>query len=154
VPADHLAGLDVAARADRWRRTLSEPREPRAGVLVAEVDAEVVGFVRVGPSRDPEADGAAVGELMGLYVLPEMIGGGVGRDLMAAAVERLVDARFGRATLWVLEGNDRAIGFYQRAGWTADGARKTIEIGGAVIPEVRYWRELPQRGQLRDFWTI
>jgi ribosomal protein S18 acetylase RimI-like enzyme len=39
-------------------------------------------------------------------------------------------------TLWVLEGNASARRFYERAGFTDDGARKTYPK--TEVPEVRY----------------
>ena len=44
--------------------------------------------------------------------------------------------------LWVLKGNDRARRFYQRAGFTADGAEEPFDVDGVAVPEVRYVREL------------
>lgn len=61
-------------------------------------------------------------ELIGLYVLPEAWGSGVGHDLHQRFVGLLGSAP--RATKGVLEvwnGNRRALAFYQRHGWAADG---------------------------------
>ena len=45
--------------------------------------------------------------------------------------------------MWVLEGNAAARAFYQRHGWTSDGARTEFEIGEAHPMEIRYSRQLP-----------
>jgi RimJ/RimL family protein N-acetyltransferase len=45
--------------------------------------------------------------------------------------------------LWVFEANAAARGFYERLGWTPDGAAKPFAIGGAVPVELRYRRRLP-----------
>jgi RimJ/RimL family protein N-acetyltransferase len=46
----------------------------------------------------------------------------------------------------VLPGNHRARRFYEVAGWEDDGARRTSEVLGVVVPEVRYRRRLQQPG--------
>jgi RimJ/RimL family protein N-acetyltransferase len=46
------------------------------------------------------------------------------------------------AVLWVLPGNRRARRFYEAAGWVADGAERSAEVQGVVVPEVRYRRRL------------
>jgi GNAT superfamily N-acetyltransferase len=106
--------------------------------FVAEVDGEVVGFVGVGPSRDPDAEG----ELYTIYVHPNHWGTGVGRELIRAGEERLRELGHLRVVLWVLDGNTRAQCFYESSGWMADGERRTIEFVGQSIPEVRYAKQL------------
>ncbi len=49
---------------------------------------------------------------------------GAGHALLDAAEQRMIDAGHTRAYLWVLDGNDRADGFYARHGWELDGATK------------------------------
>jgi GNAT superfamily N-acetyltransferase len=124
-----LAALDPAPRTRHWREGI------RSGwtVLVADDGS---GFVSVGPARD--ADEPELGELYAIYVTPERWGTGVGRALMAAALEALRDGDFSEAVLWVLEDNPRARRFYERAGWALDGAAKEEEFLGTRVREVRY----------------
>jgi hypothetical protein len=56
---------------------------------------------------------------------------------MAEAVAWL-GARYGDATLWVLDENVRARSFYERGGWRLDGATKDDDRGSFVLKEVRY----------------
>jgi GNAT superfamily N-acetyltransferase len=116
----------------RWRARLRHP--PKGWVtFVAARDRTVVGFASVGPSRDlPE-----LGELYAIYVDPGEWSGGTGRALILEA-ERELASRYTEATLWVLEDNPRARKFYERAGWQADGARKSFDRWGVAAPEVRY----------------
>jgi GNAT superfamily N-acetyltransferase len=93
-------------------------------------------------SRDTDTDPAQVGELMGLYLLPQAWGKGLGRVLMAAAVAHLAVASYSQSTLWVLESNARARRFYAKAGWIEDGAVKQDDRLGFAITEVRYRRRL------------
>jgi len=112
-----LAAMDDAERAQMWRQALAESTAPN--LTVAEIDDRVIGFAAAGTSNDdpPVRDL----ELYTLYVLDTEYGTGVGQSLFDAAVA-------GRpCSLWVAEGNARAIGFYRRQGFRADGARKQIE---------------------------
>ena len=63
----------------------------------------VAGFCRAGPARDPDLRPEA-GEIYGLYVDPERIGTGLGRALLAHAVEDLRARGFAEIAVWMLEG--------------------------------------------------
>ena len=116
----------------RWRERLLRP--PRGwSTFVAERDGAVVGFASVGPSRDEPG----IGELYAIYVDPDAWSTGAGRALIEQAEEQL-RSEYAVATLWVLEDNPRARSFYERGGWTPDGARKAEERWGVRAPEVRY----------------
>jgi len=133
-PPDELDALPVDGA--RWRPRLVTPPAGWA-TFVAEDEGAVVGFAAVGPSRDERG----LGELYAIYVDPEAWSTGAGRALIERA-EELLRAEYAVATLWVLEDNPRARRFYERAGWTADGARKAEERLGVRAPEVRYRKEL------------
>ena len=62
---------------------------------------------------------------------------------MDAAVRDLTTRGFGEAVLWVFEANAPARAFYERLGWTPDGAAKPFAIGGSTPIELRYRRRLP-----------
>ncbi len=141
VPEHVLRELSVVDRAARHRARLAAA-EPGSCHLVA-VDGEtVVGFAGAGPARDGDLDPASTGEVYALYVEPAYWSTGTGRALLDAASGQLVAAGFGRAVLWVLAGNLRARRFYERGGFTSDGARQVLDMG-APVPEVRYERVLP-----------
>ena len=79
-------------------------------VIVAEFGGEVVGFA------------AVVGnELDGLFVEPEMWGGGIGRALLDAAAHQ---ARLRGLSLTVLA-NPSARGFYESCGFSVEGEEQT-----------------------------
>jgi GNAT superfamily N-acetyltransferase len=138
MPADFLAALDVGQRAEAWRQRLPAARRSRGDILVALSGDDVVGFAHYGPSRDEDADPGRTGEIGAIYLRPATIGQGVGRRLMAGAVAGLAGLGYADATLWVLDGNDRARRFYERAGWAADGTELTDASRGFPIREVRY----------------
>lgn len=145
LPQAYLDGLDPAQRVDRWERSLAEPDTSRAGVLVADADGSLLGFADYSPSRDADADAAVVGQVNAIYLLPDAWGQGVGRQLMDAAVDRLIGATFSQATLWVLDSNVRARRFYESGGWSADGSERQDDSRGFLITQVRYWKSLPSR---------
>ena len=66
----------------------------------------------------------------------------MGRARFARANERLCAIGYRRATLWVLETNERTRRFYEAAGWVADGARSAHHLGRATLPIVRYGVDL------------
>jgi GNAT superfamily N-acetyltransferase len=80
--------------------------------------------------------------VVALYVDPDRHRGGVGRLLMAEARHRLREAGFTEALLWVLDGNDRAACFYEREGWTPDGATRVEHPYGIVSNVSRLRRSL------------
>jgi GNAT superfamily N-acetyltransferase len=126
---DDMSSERVAQRAALHRRFPP---------TVAEIDGRIVGFVSVGASRDEDADG----ELFAIYVHPDQWGTGVGRALIAAGEQELLALGHRDVVLWVLEDNPRARQFYESAGWTADGAKRPIEVLGVEVPEVRYRKNL------------
>ena len=77
--------------------------------LVAELDGKIVGFGCWDPT----------GEIPALYVLRDALGYGIGRRLLETMLERLADCK--QVRLEVLEGNNRAIGFYEHMGFRLDG---------------------------------
>ena len=134
VPDGYLDRLSVEEREARWREALVGGSQC---VLVAEGGDGVIGFASFGPSRDADA-GADVGEIPAIYVEPSAIGTRVGRALFEAATSALREAGYRRATLWVLEANERARRFYERAGWAWDGTVDRHDFDCANEPIVRY----------------
>jgi GNAT superfamily N-acetyltransferase len=110
--------LRAAAMPERyigeWRRRLARPR-PGSVAWIAELAGAPVGFCDAGPTREPEALGAA-GEIYGLYLLRAAQGQGIGAGLFRAATAHLTALSLFPAGCWVAEGNVRAIGFYRAMG--------------------------------------
>jgi GNAT superfamily N-acetyltransferase len=110
-----------------YRRRFTPPSRG----LVLEVDGVLVGCVAV------SVDEAEEGEVVGLYVDPSWWDRGLGVRLLEAVLEDLRDGGARSARLWVLEHNARARGMYERRGWVADGATRSVSTAGDVI-ELRY----------------
>jgi ribosomal protein S18 acetylase RimI-like enzyme len=62
---------------------------------------------------------------------------------MQRVLARSAGAGYSAITLWVLRDNERARRFYDRAGFTPDGATNVLTRLGDV-PELRYRRTLQQ----------
>ncbi len=86
--------------------------------LVADCSGETVGFGCY--IRHPDGSG----EINAIYILKEFHGMGIGKKLMNALMEQLGGCT--PVSLWVLQGNDQAIGFYQHCGFCFDGTYKPI----------------------------
>jgi len=107
-------------------------------VLVAEREGRVSAFAVVRPSQDEDANSALVGELDQFYSDPAVWGQGVGRKLMAAALETLRERCFKEATLWASRDNHRARRIFEAAGWRLDGATRDKVWREASIRDLRY----------------
>lgn len=139
LPEEYLRSISVETRLGGWSRFLAP--DATAGVFIAVSDDQVVAFVMVDASRDDDA-GPATGEVLAIYAREPVWGTGVGRRLMDHGLQHLRDRGCRDATLWVLDTNARARRFYEIGGWSLDGATKTADIGGAMVTEVRYRRQL------------
>lgn len=133
LPAEYLASLDVEQRAVMWRGALTTPA---IRVWLGLVAGELAGFAATGPSRDAGA-GTSTGELGALYVLEERSRMGVGTALLAACVRDLHGRGFHPLTAWTFEKNARALAFYEKSGWTKDGANRVETFAGKPVREVR-----------------
>ncbi len=94
-------------------------------IVAKDEDGDVVGFAAYGAYRDGSMPGT--GEVYAIYVLPEHQKNGVGLALMKQSLDAL--SEYDRVALWVLEGNDPAIRFYERIGFRRDGEAQTLMLG-------------------------
>jgi GNAT superfamily N-acetyltransferase len=120
--------ITVEEREARWSSAAIE------GAFVAEIEGRVVGVVQAGP----DVDDPSVGRLRGPDVEPAAQGAGIGTALYEHAFAQLQAAGFVEAVLWVFDANGHARGFYERRGWTVDGATRVT----AEAPELRYRQTL------------
>lgn len=106
---------------DRWRQIIEGGRHD---VYVAsDADTQAVGFICVGNGRDEPGIGLPALEVQTLYVRASVYGTGTGYALLTTALGS------SDAYLWVLQGNERAITFYERQGFRFDGASRTEVVG-------------------------
>ncbi|MEV7416640.1 GNAT family N-acetyltransferase [Streptomyces sp. NPDC089919] len=143
LPQHYLDAMTVEEDVRLRRRRFSEGRTDRADLVAVDAADRVLGWACLGPYRGPVPDpDPERAELYALYVEPALVGSGVGRTLMAAVHAEARDRGFAAVLLWVLEDNARARRFYERAGYTADGAVQSEDYDGAPAAEVRYGRRL------------
>jgi len=134
VPDAFLDSMGV----DTERRRNVMAGRPATGVESVAVHAgTIVGWVAAGPCRDDDRRGPRDGEIYACYVLPAWWGKGVGHRLLTHATTALARAGREDITLWVLEDNSRARGFYESCGFAPDGSRQILDFG-EPIAEIRY----------------
>ena len=141
LAAMRRASIAIPARPGEreWRGWLTP--DARAGTLVAQDHGALVGFCSFGPSRDEGAT-ERTAEVLTIYLLEDVTGRGIGRELLASASDRLRELGYRRATLWVMASNDRSRRFYERAGWFWDGTTSDHRFDCANVPIVRYVADL------------
>jgi putative acetyltransferase len=111
--------IDFAARVPWWRERWRGELVQQASIIVAEQSGAVIGFVTIDPS----------GYLDQLVVGPRHWGSDLGNLLMTEA-KRLSR---GGITLKVNTDNTRAIRFYRRHGFAADGEDVNPTSGRPVL---------------------
>lgn len=137
VPDELLDTLSESSRSMKWREMLRDP-PPRSEIFVAESDGELVGFVSCGPCRDEDLEQLDVGEIFALYVDPDRWRHGIGSDLLRRAVEYFDGGEFDFMALWVLEDNEAAQTFYEKAGFVPDHTHETDTHQGFELEKMRY----------------
>lgn len=135
--------IDLAEERRVWRRRLL--RRGGREVVLARLGRRVAGFAYIGPSEDGDA-GAGTGHVFSLHVDPDLHRHGIGRRLLDETVRRFAAAGYRAATLWVVVDNEPARRFYERLGWTLDGAaqRQPLALDGEqpLADVVRYRRSV------------
>ncbi|WAM35848.1 GNAT family N-acetyltransferase [Caldicellulosiruptor acetigenus] len=132
IPQEYLNGISE----DKWIKpftdALSNKLHEAAIINNGETDTGCVCF---GKSRDGEA---GYGEIISIYVLPAYWSTRQGYELMNFALNRLKKQNFDYCHLWVLEGNTRALNFYERYGFRSDNKVRMLNIAGVNLRELRY----------------
>lgn len=129
IPKDYLDGIprgQWAASADK----------PSVSTLVMFENGELIGTSSFCPSRFE--DMAGWGEIVSIYLLPDFMGKGYGKQLFEEVLRRLKETGFRDIFLWVLEENTNARGFYERQGFVPNGKYLDDNIGGKPLREIMY----------------
>lgn len=138
APETHQS-LPMERRRAFWREAI-EYGEPL--VQVATDAGRIVGFAGFDRSRDPKSK-PTTGEIWAMYVLPSHWSRGVGLALWDATREALVEEGCTEVTLWVPLRNERALRFFELAGFKRElGTAKTATMGGVKLEEIRLRRGL------------
>ncbi|WP_246792380.1 GNAT family N-acetyltransferase [Burkholderia perseverans] len=133
LPVDYLLGELPALQARHWQTYLGRDARDQGLVMLAEHDGVPVGFVSAERPTD-----AALGVLLdSLHVHPAHHGRGAGTRLIDAVRDWARELGAARVHLFVLEGNARAIRFYERSGWTQAGSASS-QIGRTPVTDRIY----------------
>lgn len=145
-PDDVLDALAEDEFAERHARRLVNPAPADARVFIAESPGGIVGFSIGGSARDPDL-APATGEVYAIYLKPDALGRGIGRELFAQSLTTLREQGKRAVVVWVAEANARARRFYERAGLALDTtvAPKSVVWKGRDlgVAEVRMRSPLP-----------
>ena len=134
---DYIDSLDINKKQKTWTRLLQNQERP---TWVLWVDNEIVGFASAGANRTAnDYDG----ELYALYFLKSFQGKGLGRKLMIAAAQNLLEMGFKAMQVWVLRDNP-SVGFYKKCGGIFIDSQ-ILTIGKQdVIEDAYVWADLAQ----------
>ncbi|ROZ69711.1 GNAT family N-acetyltransferase [Ramlibacter sp. WS9] len=132
--------LPMGKRRSFWRDAI-EYGEPLVQVALDD-GGKVVGFVGFDRSRDPKSKNTT-GEIWAIYVEREHWDRGAGLALWDAAREGLLEEGCTEVTLWIPLCNDRALRFFELAGFKRElNTAKTALISGVKLEEIRLKRAL------------
>lgn len=106
---------------------------------IAEQNGWPVGCIVFGRGRDE--DHADWGEIVSLYILPEIMGHGVGSALLKDALAALREDGYNRVYLWAIADNERTLRFYSNHGFTQTNERVHYKIGSGEVTDIRLVRE-------------
>lgn len=124
VPQPYLDTMNL----DDWAPPLN-------GAYVLTDGTNILGTSSIAPARDSAFDGW--GEIISIFILPHLIGHGYGHQLFTFVKEKLLE-QYTNIYLKVFEDNHRARKFYEKHGFSWNGERLPINVGGKDLIELRY----------------
>ncbi len=138
LPDTYLDGEAETERGAHWEKTLSG-LGPKDLVLLAEDAEGLRGFISVYWRKEPGFDAY----LDNLHVRPGHRGSGLGRQLLAAALQRLIGQGARNLCLWAFDQNQGAVRFYERLGGRPVD-RGFDDFAGSNAPHTKIaWDDLP-----------
>ena len=133
IPQEYLDSIPEGS----WVSSLDDPARK---TLICIEDGMTVGTCSFCSSRIEKLEGW--GEVISIYLLPDYIGRGYGKDLMEAAIAQLKKLGYVKVFLWVPEENERARRFYEKFGFSVTDDFLDDNIGGRDLREIRYIYEI------------
>lgn len=111
---------------ERCRESANSRRFSNSSDIFVALDREngdrVIGFATLSHHARDFVSVEDAGEIVALYVLRDFHGLGLGKELLESCLARLPRPR---VALFVLKGNEKAIGFYQHMGFRFTGHEAT-----------------------------
>ena len=132
IPDSILSKLNYDEEESRdLKRILGQDKDCTSKILVYEDNNEVLGIAFYGKAIDSNYDG----EILALYVKPDMKRKGIGSKLVTHIKEELKNEGFNNMIIWCLKDNINSIIFYEKMGGEINKER-TINIDGIDLIEV------------------
>ncbi|MCL2169022.1 MAG: GNAT family N-acetyltransferase [Defluviitaleaceae bacterium] len=131
VPDEYLDGMTakIRERAYELEKELASPSDCEH-YCVMESD-KIIGFIVINKSWEVN--------IWAIYLLEEFWGRGYGKQMLDFAIEELRSAGVKEVSLWVFEENSRARRFYEKNGFSLDGAKRVRDkYGGVPLTELKY----------------
>ncbi len=133
IPQDYLDALSEDYWTPKFQKWLSEGT---LRALILSEDGVPSGAIAFGKSREKEL--ASWGEVVSLYLRPEVFRRGFGTLLMEEALRFFRENGYQDCYLWVLRENERAQAFYRSLGFRMTPDTVSYEIAGKQIVDCRY----------------
>ena len=112
------------------------PHKVSTNDIVLTGQERVLGICHISEARS--RDYKVWGEVVAIYLLPEIWGSGAGSEVLQSALRKLKQKGFKNVCLWVLKDNIRARNFYEKNGFKISGNEREIEIAECRVSEVEY----------------
>ena len=139
IPDRVLLSMSDRRHAALWTRNLRNSHSRELAMVAEDEGPGIIGFGSCGPAKEQKL--GAAGEIYTLYVLPGFQGLGLGKRLLAALFQTLVDKGLDSALIWVLAPNPARF-FYQAMGGTQVAVRAE-PFHGAHLDEMAFlWPNL------------
>jgi GNAT superfamily N-acetyltransferase len=125
---EHLVGFTAIGPADE---TALAPDETPPEAAPDDAAAATAAPAQAGPGL------AAAAAITDLLVEPRWGRRGHGSRLLAAAVELWRSDGFDRAVAWAFAEDVATVKFLGSAGWEPDGATRSLDVEGILVPQAR-----------------
>ena len=139
LPQDYLNSLTSQRWKTSYQATLGKEGMPKAVVMIH--GDRIIGVSSFNKTRDTDLS-EKYGEVISIYLLPEYWHKGLGTILLEWVIEQLKAIGFSNCAIWTLEDNKRAQKTYERFGFARDGGVNELEIGGCIVRDIRYIKEI------------
>lgn len=124
IPAEYIKEKN-ATRQAMFKRIITDENTTQ---YVISTDEKTIGIMCIAPPQDSDVDNSFY-ELHGIYLHPDYYRHGIGTQAMEFALNKARSIGKTDMTVWVFAENTNAINFYEKCGFTADGATKTYNCG-------------------------
>ena len=135
IPIDYLDNMinEIEQRTEKLKKNLIEMTD--YSYYYAAINDKMIGRLIFGKSNDEDKPNA--GDVAAIYLVEECWNKGYGKKMMDFAIAELKSKGYDEIIVWTLEENSRARLFYEKYGFTLDGATKEMKIG-KPLTIVRY----------------